>query len=182
MVTRRAVLHKRSTWAISGRARRWMRMGTRSSSSPAWRTFTSATFTATLSPTSLNLSDGSHFVASGALSADLIPSSGSLLQANAKLKNSHCTPGCGELSPGPLRPGFSGPCPSPAPAGTIHDRSEPGYLARSGAARHNHPHGHRLEPPQRNHCSGRHQSNPSAGGANAGSGEPAGAEQNRLEQ
>jgi len=49
---------------------------------PSTDNFTSATFTATLSPTTFKLSDGSIFVASGALSADLIPSSGSLLQAN----------------------------------------------------------------------------------------------------
>jgi hypothetical protein len=49
---------------------------------PSMENFTSATFTATLSPTTFNLSDGSHFVASDTLSADLVPSSGSFLQAS----------------------------------------------------------------------------------------------------
>ena len=49
---------------------------------PSTDNFVSATFTATLSPTTFKLSDGSTLVASGALSAELIPSSGSLLQAN----------------------------------------------------------------------------------------------------
>jgi len=48
---------------------------------PSTDNFTSAVFTATLNQSSFTLSDGSTFVADESISADLLPSSGSSLQA-----------------------------------------------------------------------------------------------------
>ena len=47
---------------------------------PSVENFTSALFTATLSSTNFALSDGTTFTASGSISVDLLPSSGSSLQ------------------------------------------------------------------------------------------------------
>jgi hypothetical protein len=52
---------------------------------PSIDNFTSALFKATLSPTSFMLSDGTSFKASASVSADLVPSSGSSLQAGVDL-------------------------------------------------------------------------------------------------
>jgi len=48
---------------------------------PSTDEFTSAVFAATLSQSSFKLSDGSTFNAASSISVDLLPSSGSLLQA-----------------------------------------------------------------------------------------------------